>query len=81
MRSIVCNPSKSECNHFFGKIYVINPKGKTYKAYALMTYRLHCKRITYAYRRLYTKPIGLDKNKALRMQCFIFWRSKRDSNP
>ena len=56
MRSIVCNPTKSECNQhevldviiFARKMYVINPKKKTYKSCDLMTYRLHRKRITYA---------------------------------
>ena len=43
------------CNHF-EEMYVINPKEETYKSYDLMTYRLHCKRITYAYRRLHTNP-------------------------
>ena len=49
MRSIACNPQRvAVCNHFRKKMYVINPKKKTYKSCDLMTYRLHRKRITFA---------------------------------
>jgi len=65
MRSIVCNPTKSECNHH-KVMYVINPKEETYKSYDLMTYRLQSKRITYALRRLHTNPSDWIKNKTVR---------------
>ena len=53
-------------------MYVINPKEETYKAYALMTYRLQRKRITYALRRLHTNPSDWIKNKTVRrLSCFL----------
>ncbi len=79
MRSIVCNPQLvAVCNHFeemyviHRRWYVINPKEDTYKAYALMTYRLQSKRITYAYRRLHTNPSDWIKNKTVqRLSYFL----------
>ena len=46
------NKHKSEKNQCEA-LYVINPKEETYKAYALMTYRLQRKRITYSLTRDY----------------------------
>ena len=72
MRSIACNPQQvAGCNHH-EVMYVINPKGETYKSYDLMTYRLQSKRITYAYRRLHTNPSDWIKNKALREEVLYF---------
>ena len=72
MRSIACNPQQvAGCNHH-EVMYVINPKEETYKAYALMTYRLQSKRITFAYRRLHTNPSDWIKNKALREEVLYF---------
>ena len=55
MRSIVCNPQLvAVCSQhevldvIHRRWYVINPKEETYKVNALMTYRLHSKRTTYA---------------------------------
>ena len=79
MRSIVCNPQLvAVCNHF-EEMYVINPKEETYKAYALMTYRLQSKRITYAYRRLHANPSDWIKIRQSK-DCLIFWRRHPDSN-
>ena len=50
MRSLVCNPTKSDCNHH-KVMYVINPKEDTP---AVMLYTLRV--ITCAYRRLHTNP-------------------------
>ena len=47
MRSVVCNPTKSECNQH-EVLDIINPKEETYKAYALMTYSSQSELITYA---------------------------------
>ena len=65
MRSIVCNPTKSECNHH-EVMYVINLKEETYKAYALITYSSQGELTTYAYRRLHTNPSDWIKNKTVR---------------
>ena len=57
------------CNHFeemyviHRRWYVINPKKETYKAHALMTYRLRCKRITYSLREITYQSFGLDKKR------------------
>ena len=66
MRSIVCHPTKSECNHF-EEMYVINPKQNTP---AVMPYTLRV--ITYALRRLHTNPSDWIKIKHLSKQVLYF---------
>ena len=54
-RSLACNPTKSECNHFCKEIYVINPKNTLDEhTPAAITYSLG--EITY-------QSFGLDKKK------------------
>ncbi len=38
-------------------MFVIKPKKRAYKAYALMTYSSLCELITYALRQLHTNPL------------------------
>ena len=72
-RSFACNPKFiSACNYFRKKMHVINPKKRECKAYALMTYSLRCKLITYAYRRLHTNPADwIKKERSLHFVLFL----------
>ena len=74
MRSIVCNPSQTECNQ-----HVVLNVIATLVAYAIKP-KICAQGDDMRLRQRHTNPSAWIKKKALQTKCFLFWRRHPDLN-